>query len=622
MNKRHFLILPGVLSILLMGMVLTFITFQYFRWEIKKSIDHQLQEKGSIYTGMITSKANQYITLMLSLRNFFKFSETVTRDEFSGFTSMILAKEPGLKALCWVPRVKEAQRFQYEMTARKEGFLGFSFQSDSDSTIQSDRSYLPVYYVEPLGKNSVFFGQDLKASVSISEALEKAVQTGEPTVIMKPSLETIPAACMPSDNCWIVVPVFNKHGLYCTTEGRRKCLTGYIVGIIDVSVMLDSILKDTKDQTFPVQLHISDVTDNLYTLLCAETTCLCSDFVIERQDGVAENKFSFADRIWKIYCVDNKHSHFSQDKAWMVWLILPVGLILTGLVELYLYTLYYRNELADSLVEKRTRELKEHKEKADAITIEAERSNRAKSVFLASMSHDIRTPMNAILGFCELLSEESLSGDQKFYVDTIHSNSKNLLVLLNDVLDLSKIEAGRMHIDLRDFDLKELLDSVKSMFLMSAQNHNLDFRFIMQSPVPQIIHSDPVRIRQCLVNLIANAMKFTRKGYVHVHVTCENSRLKLAVEDTGIGISETGLKSIFNAFNAVQETHCQEGESGSGLGLTITLQLARLMGGDVAVQSQPGQGSVFTLDIPVDVKEDNVQTIFQTAARDEGRDET
>jgi two-component system CheB/CheR fusion protein len=180
-------------------------------------------------------------------------------------------------------------------------------------------------------------------------------------------------------------------------------------------------------------------------------------------------------------------------------------------------------------------------------------------------------------------------------------------MLLNDILDLSKIEAGKLHLDKRNFNPRELMDSVELIFRASAQNRGLDFRVIYMSSLPLMIRTDSLRIRQCLVNLTGNAIKYTQQGHVYICVSYENERLKLAVEDTGIGISQLRLESIFNAFT--QEEPGQESEFGSGLGLAITRQLTRLMGGEVSVQSQVGKGSVFTLEFPVETIQDKMHTV-------------
>jgi signal transduction histidine kinase len=612
MKKKDFLILPGVVSILLTGGILTALAFQYFRWEIRNSVQQQLEKDAGASTGMITNKVEQYVTLMLSLRNFFKFSEVVTREEFAGFTAILLSQEPGIKTLCWAPHVEQSQRPEYEINARKEGFSTFAFHPDLDFGQQSGTCYFPAYYVEPLDNNSSIFGYVLNSEPLLSGVFEKTIQTGQPASVINPLARITQKPANPKSECWIVIPVLRQCGQSDTEQGRRQCLQGYLIGIIDVSAMIDTLLRNTAGGPLSMKFRIEDVTAGKNQVLTTGgLVCSESGFDKNCHRAATESRLRFTDRTWKIYCIADEQSAFNQNNAWMLWLVFPVGLLLTGLLVLYLYTLYCRNELADNLAEKRTRELKQQKEKADAIALEAERSSRAKSAFLAGMSHDIRTPMNVIMGFCELLAEESLTKDQKDYVHTIHRNSQNLLTLLNDVLDLSKIESGKMHIDYRDCNLHELLNNIQLMFRVSAQNRGLDFRIIEETDILGVIQSDPLRIRQCLENLIGNAIKYTHRGHVYVYVSVEKrkGRLTLAVEDTGIGISEPRLESIFNVFYREDKGFRPESDRGSGLGLAMTRQLARLLGGDVTVQSKIGQGSVFTLEIPVNVMENELHQV-------------
>jgi two-component system chemotaxis sensor kinase CheA len=197
-------------------------------------------------------------------------------------------------------------------------------------------------------------------------------------------------------------------------------------------------------------------------------------------------------------------------------------------------------------------------------------------------------------------------------VNIIHDSSKNLLALLNDILDLSKIETGKMYVAKRNCNLQELLDSIGTMFGNSSQARELDFRIIPCAPLPPVIHADPMRIQQCLVNLIGNALKFTHQGHVYVRILFEENHLKFEVEDTGVGIPQALHEVIFEAFAQADDSTGRD-YGGNGLGLTITRQLARLMGGDVILKSEVGQGSTFTLDIPVNMSNTDTQQTFQDA---------
>ena len=234
---------------------------------------------------------------------------------------------------------------------------------------------------------------------------------------------------------------------------------------------------------------------------------------------------------------------------------------------------------------------------------ELEGANRAKTVFLSTMSHEIRTPMNAILGYAQLmLRDPSLGTEAKANLKIIGRSGEHLMTLINDVLDMSKIEAGRTEINPVTFNLSTLLNDLAAMFRLRAETKGLRFEMVVDGEAVPYIVADEGKLRQALINLLGNAVKFTRSGQVKLGVTLHQRNadglwLSARVEDTGVGITDEEQQKLFEPFT--QARRGREVQKGTGLGLAITRSYARLMGGDVTVSSSPGKGSIFHFEIPV-----------------------
>ncbi|PTQ91105.1 hybrid sensor histidine kinase/response regulator [Agitococcus lubricus] len=246
--------------------------------------------------------------------------------------------------------------------------------------------------------------------------------------------------------------------------------------------------------------------------------------------------------------------------------------------------------------------------KAKQAIYQAQSESRAKSLFLATMSHEIRTPMNGVLGMTELLQNTELTPQQQQYLQVIHSSGSALLNIINDILDYSKIEAGKMDIELIDMDLDKLLLECASIFSLTAEQKQLEFLASIEPQTPLFIKSDPTRLRQVLLNLLSNAFKFTHRGCISLRVHAEENQqqaeLCFEVSDTGIGMTEEQQTRLFTAFHQADASTTRQ-FGGTGLGLSISKRLIDLMQGHMTVQSQIGQGTLFSVRIP-----------YQTASHD------
>ncbi len=252
-----------------------------------------------------------------------------------------------------------------------------------------------------------------------------------------------------------------------------------------------------------------------------------------------------------------------------------------------------RQEALQELVEEKSRAEKAMKTARDS----ALEASRYKSEFLANMSHEIRTPIHGVMGMTDLLLETRLDPQQKDFAAGIQSSADMLLALINDILDFSKIEAGRMELETIDFDLHHLLEEVVTLLAGRAQEKGLELALFIAPEVPRFLRGDPIRIRQVLTNLAGNAVKFTEQGEVLLHASLDSSRgekrgVRFSVQDTGIGIPAGRQKDLFQAFTQGDGSTSRR-FGGTGLGLAISRRLVEMMGGEIEVESRPGQGSTF-----------------------------
>jgi len=298
----------------------------------------------------------------------------------------------------------------------------------------------------------------------------------------------------------------------------------------------------------------------------------------------------------------NRPFSFYATYRTLVWLVGGYTLLISTGICLLLIHLAGRRKMTRALkqsrnileqkVQKRTAQFKKAKEEAEA-------ANHAKSTFLAHMSHELRTPLNAIIGFSGLIKqEENLPGKHEESLDIILKNGEHLLDLINDVLEFTRIEAGSITVVNTPFHLKNAMEAILQVVVRQADEKKIDFKCAWQEGLPDVITGDRLRIRQILTNLLGNALKFTKKGHIHLYISHQPCRggdglldLHFDIEDTGLGIPADELDDIFAPF--AQGRRMAHNEPGTGLGLTICRELARLMAGDITVTSTPGKGSLF-----------------------------
>jgi two-component system, sensor histidine kinase len=247
-------------------------------------------------------------------------------------------------------------------------------------------------------------------------------------------------------------------------------------------------------------------------------------------------------------------------------------------------------------------ELIEGKNSAEKATQKAEESANLKDAFLSLISHEIRTPLNAIMGFSDVLAKRKLGEQEKEYVGIIKKSGEDLLAIISDIIDMSKLEAGTMIMEKKEMSIRALLTSIDEIWKGKAAKKNLEFVVTCHEDIPAVFSGDPIRLTQTITNLVTNAIKFTEKGTITIHarlhkIDPKTSSIEFSIKDTGIGIPSDKLDPVFDRFRQV-ESHNDRKQGGIGLGLSITKRLVELQGGTLKVESKLNKGSTFAFSIP------------------------
>jgi signal transduction histidine kinase/CheY-like chemotaxis protein/integral membrane sensor domain MASE1 len=553
---------------------------------------HILQNGFAIYDEDLQSIASLWNT-----------AGDVPREQFREFVSRSLLVHPGILALEWVPRVPAERRHDFEHLGRSwRRDFQFTQRAEQGHMIRRDvaSEYFPVYFVEPEAGNETAIGFDLASNPVRLQALHQAATSGMGVATARITLVQDEG----NDSGFLkFVPVYDL-AMPCDTEANRlRALRGFALGVYRIGDVVAALLKDF--DTLGVDIVIRDAT------AAADGALLFASGPADEVSRAATpsslmrwtTQIDIGFRLWELEFTPAARVVGSARSS-AEWAILVGGLMVTSLLGMLLLFMTGRSTVVEQVVSERTTQLQAQRKELVAARTEALRGAQAKSDFLANMSHEIRTPMTAILGYAEVLQETTSSPEAQEAIDTIRRNGKHLLSIINDILDLSKIEVGKMTIEHIAVCLPALVDQVVSISKIDAEQKGLALHSEFIGKTPETIMSDPVRLRQVLFNLISNAIKFTEKGDVRleaefIDTTGESPRMQIDVIDTGIGLTADQIQTLFDSFTQADETVTRK-YGGTGLGLTISKQLAGMLGGDlVLVESAPGIGSRFRLTVAI-----------------------
>ena len=528
------------------------------------------------------------------------------RNRFRAFVQLALKRQPELQALSWNPRVPAGQRDRLEAEAAADGAPGFRIRELEPSgrlvPARTRDGYVPVYLIEPLAKNQAALGFDLGSDPSRRIALEEARDSGVPV-----ATAPIHLAQEAQDHAGLLVllPVY-QGPMPADVAGRREKWAGFAVAVFRVADLVGDAFRELESKGIEARLTEGGP---------AAKTLFGADALASRDR--ASTWLEFASRRWAVEFAPT--ARFETTRSHLrSWFVLGGGLASTVLASAYL-SAGARRTAEIAAAHAALHEEVEERQRAEAAAAAA---NEAKSGFLASMSHEIRTPLNAILGYTQLLQRDPrVPPEQRDALGGISASGHHLLGLIDEILDLSKIEAGRMELNVSDFDIASLVRGLTATFQPLCAAKRVAFRVGLDAQGPLRVRGDEGKLRQVLINLLGNAVKFTNQGEV-----CLRSRKAdgdgriFEVIDTGLGIPDDEQADIFRPFH---QGSGSRDRGGTGLGLAIAQRQVELLGGRLGLQSERGVGSRFYFTIPLAVPatapEDPVPQVLRLAAGHEVR---
>ncbi|MBH1970739.1 response regulator [Moraxellaceae bacterium AER2_44_116] len=554
------------------------------------------QVSGERVVGQMRQHFAEYDQFSILLRGFFNSSEFVSRSEFQQFVAEWTKKHPEVQAVEWALLIGEEERVVWQQRVSSEMGLPIHISEKSPNEqlplvpALERREYLPLEYIEPLPKNQGMLGFDALTHQGSKAFLQQVVAYGNP--MLSPPRKLIQSTIQ-RPAALLYTPVYKKpipaHPTWADVQG-------FVVVVLKSDEVLASLTKDIIPSGQSVLVTDKKTGMVLYGHRPNENL-----FNIAQQMGLSyTSTFNVGQQVWRVemWPMTQKIATYS---SWLTWMVLIIGLIGTSIAVSYTLVSTGHYQYLEHEVAQQTQILRLQNAELAAARIEADRANAAKGLFLANMSHEIRTPMNGVLGMTDLLQTTELNVQQQQFVQVLHLSGKALLHIINDILDYSKVEAGKMEIEHLDMDLETLLLECASIFALTAEEKNIDFLAFIETNAPVFIQSDPTRLRQILLNLLSNAFKFTHHGHIHLRVQTQlvqgQSNIQFVVSDTGIGMTKEQKDRLFQAFTQADSSTTRQ-FGGTGLGLSISKRLVDLMHGQMTVESHIGEGTTFTVTLP------------------------
>ena len=577
----------------------------------------EFQGPAKKFAATLSEAIDGYVELAESAGALFASAASVDRWAFFEFAEKALPNHPGVRALEWIPRVPSARRRAYERRATSDGIFDFRINEHGGQVhhehvkAKKRPEYYPIYYVEPFEGNEHDIGFDLAMDSAVWEAMVWARDTGEKVATRRDAADWKPDG---QSEFAVLVPIYGSEIAPFTAEERRDKLIGYVRIVYRLGDLIAAALPGL---AVPPGLDVyifDEIAGPKNSLLYHHPSPLRPGVSapLPEAEAVAglfnASLYDLAGWSWKIV-LKPVPSHFTRNVESASWGFVAFVLLVTALLFQYLVWSQNRTREIERSVAERTVALQTEIVERKRIETElrsakdqAEVANRAKSEFLAMMSHELRTPLNAVIGFAEIMSGQFFGplGSEQYrrYAEDIHMSGRHLLSLINDILDLSKIEANRFELNEEVLSIARVWRAVHAILQESIASARLELDADIPESLPGL-RADQRAIRQILINLLSNAVKFTPEGG-RIAVRAEvdaRGRFVVSIADTGIGISEQDLDEVILPFKQVDSSLARKYE-GTGLGLPLTHRLIEMHEGQLEIESALGAGTTVKAIFP------------------------